>query len=924
MGLIGREAEQSAIASLISDSREGRSGVLTLVGEPGMGKSALLEHGVGLATQMNVLRASGVQSEALIPFAGLSELLRPALRHLDRIPPHQAAALEGALALVPARAEERFAVSAATLSLLAAFADDAPVLVVIDDAQWLDGSSADALSFALRRLIADPVAVLLGVRAGQPWLLDRSDLPRRRLEGLARHDAAALLSDIAGTVPPDLVDRLHRHTGGNPLALIEAARQIDRFRHDAPLDVPLPFITRVQETYVATIRGLDERCRMMLLLGAASDIGEVTVLARAASELGLTTEDIGAAEDAQLVDVRGGRIEFRHPLIRSAVYADASPQERRRAHKALADTLPDADPDRRAWHLALATVGPDDPACSALEQAGRRGRARSAYDVASRAFERAAQLAPEENRRVRLLYDAAQAAWDAGQGGRTNDLLDVARAAATEPDVGIAIDHLRGRAAARLGPVSDGLHILMDAAARASQDDPEGAAVVLAEAVNAAFYAGDPATMRAAAEQIAAIEPRLRGERTRLFATMARGMALAFSGQPETGAALLRRAVDLASREIESADDPTWLTWAAMGTLWLRESNAGRAFIERATDVARSRAAIGVLPLLLGQVAIDHATTHRWAEAEATFHEAIALSAETHQRTDRAACLARLAWLESRQGKEPDCLDHAHEAIRLADELGLMTCKVWALAALGDLYLGQGKTTEAIDVLNAQRELLAVTGIADVDISPAPELVELHAASGDTETATALADEYQRQARDKGQPWALARAARCRGILADDELLDAIFSGALEEHGRTPDRFETARTLLAYGTRLRRARQRVRSREQLQAALDIFDALGAHPWSAKARAELAASGITARRRDDSTRTVLTPQELQIALLLAGSHTTKQAAAALFLSPKTVEFHLRNVYRKLGCNTREELASTLNAVSAGGPAGHAGL
>jgi DNA-binding CsgD family transcriptional regulator len=917
MGLKGREAQREAIGRLIQEARSGHSGVLALVGEPGVGKSALLDEAAVLAGGATaVLRARGVQSEAQIPFAGLSELLRPALQYLDRIPKHLASALEGALALVPSRAEDRFALGAATLSLLSAYADDRFVLVIVDDIHWIDGSSADAMSFAFRRLLADPVAVILASRAGEASFLDRTDIRRLRLEGLDVESASDLICEVAGRVPDDLVDRLHRHTGGNPLALIEAAREIELFRSGSPLDVPLPVVTRVTDVYSARIHALDGACRRLLLLAAAGDTGELSVFARAAGSLGLDVDDLSKAEEGGLIRIRDGRLEFHHPLARAAAYNDASPAARREVHRALSGALPDADADRRAWHLALAAVGPDESASRAVEQSAVRSRERNAFDVASHSFERAAQLASEDERRARLLYLAAEAAWSAGHGARALELLDEADRHTTG-DSDVAADHLRGRIVSRLGPVTAGTSILMAAAERSTKSDPQAAVVMLAEAVNAAFYAGDAATMTAVAERIAAIDLEPLSERTQFFGTLARGMALAFSGSPHTGSELLRDAVRMAERSDEAADDTTWLTWAAMGPLWLRESEAGWSLIDRATELARSRVAIGLLPYLLCHVAIAHASTQRWAEAEAAFYEVIQLSLESHQQIDRAAALARLAWLEARQGKSSACLEHAQEAIGLADELSLELCRAWALAALGDLNMVMGHTEEAISYFEQEVVLLRSADIVDVDLSPGPELVELHLRQGNADHAAVIAREYDDQAELKGQPWALARAARARGLLADDSQLDDVFSEALEAHRRTPDLFETARTDLAYGSRLRRARQRVKAREHLLSAINAFEDLGAEPWAAIARRELAATGATARKRDESTRSQLTPQELQIALLLASGSTTRQAAAALFLSPKTVEYHLRSVYRKLGCNNRDELSSLLGPTGGGG-------
>ncbi len=908
--LLGRAHEQRTLVRRLEDARAGRSGVLAIVGEAGIGKSALLTYAEEQAGGMNVLRARGVQSEAHIPFAGLFELLRPALPWMEQIPGPQAAALESALALRPASAQGRFAVGAATLSLLAAYADEAPLAVLVDDAHWLDGSSADALLFAFRRLLADPVAVVLTVRAGEPSLLDGADLSTLRLQGLDRASAAELLRHQRDEpISQNLADRLHHDTGGNPLALLELGEERQRLA-DLPPGAPLAAGTSIAGVYLLRFRSLPQRTRDALLLAAAIDSGEVPVLARAAPMLGLDLSDLIPAEAAALITVHDSRVEFRHPLARSAIYGD-SPAERRRAvHRALAGALPDTDADRRAWHLALASFGPDDAASSALEQAGQRAYQRSAYEVSSRAFERAARLAPEEVRQDRLLYAAADAAWLGGLTDRATALLDEAGLHAPAPELAVSIEQLRGHIATRRGPVSEAQQILLTAAQRAAPIDPERGVVMLAEAVNASFYAGDAVTMRLAAERAASLVPSGSEGRTAFFALIAQGMALIISGEGERGARAIRAAVEVLEHSDELRDDPRLLAWAAMGPLWLREANIGQALADRALAVARRKSAVGVLPFVLTHVALEQAATDRWAEAQAGFYEAIALARETGQRTELCASLARLAWLEARQGRSEQSRLNAAEALSLSREMGLGVCEVWAIAALGDLELSLGRPEAALAHFEEQRAVLASRGIADVDLSPAPELVEIYLRLGRNQEATDAAEEFERDASTKAQPWALARAARSRGLLTTQDKSDRHFEAALILHGQTPDAFETGRTHLAYGSHLRRARQRVRAREQLRAAADIFDRLGADPWSETARAELAATGETARRRDLTTLNDLTAQELQIALSLAAGRTTKETAAALFLSPKTIEYHLRNVYRKLAIGSRSELTAAM--------------
>jgi DNA-binding CsgD family transcriptional regulator len=913
--LLGREQEQQAIMRLLANARAGQSGVLAIVGEPGIGKSALLASAAEQASGMSVLRARGVQSEAHIPFAGLLELLRPALDCLSRIPAPQADALESALALRPAKTRDRFAVGAATLSLLAEYADSEPVAVLVDDAHWLDGSSADALLFAFRRLLADPVAVVLTVRHGESSLLDGADLETMRLPGLERDAAMELLKRQGGRPVSDgLSERLHRETGGNPLALLELGSELGRLAGQPP-DTPLAGGTSVARVYLSRFWLLPEQTRDVLALASAVDGGEVGVLARAASALGFDLAELAPAETAGLITVSEARVEFRHPLVRSAIYADTPADRRRALHRALASALSDADIDRRAWHLALACLGPDDAASSALEQAGQRARQRSAYDVASRAFERAARLAGAAARQATLLYAAADAAWLGGLADHAVTLLDEAGRGTEAPALTVQIEHLRGHIAARRGSIAEAQAILLAAAEQAAVSEPGHAALILAEALSAAFYAGDTAAMRLAAGRAAAIAPAAADVRTAYFVLAAQGMALVMAGEGERGAAAIREATETLNHSDELRDDLSLLAWAAMASLWLRETSTGRALASEALELARRTSAVGVLPFGLSLVATDDVATDRWAEAQAGFHEAIDLARETGQHTLLGYLLARLAHLDARQGRSEESRLHAAEALSLSRTMSLGLSEVWALAAMGELELGLGQPDGALGRFEEQCAVLDARGIRDADLSPVPELVDVLLRLGRGQDAARLSADFDRDADAKGQPWVMARAARSRGLLAPEGESGQHFEAALVLHARTPDSFEAGRTHLAYGARLRRERQRLRARDHLRAAAEIFDRLGAAPWSEMARAELAATGETARRRDITTLSDLTPQELQIALSLADGRTTRETAAALFLSPKTVEYHLRNVYRKLSVGSRSELKSAMARLAA---------
>jgi len=902
--LLGRDREREAIVRALESARGGTSATLALVGEAGIGKTALLDHAAERAAGMRVLRARGIESEAQIPFASLLELLRPALGVLDRIPQPQEAALEGALALRPGPAQERFAVGAATLSLLAAYAEEGPVAVLVDDAHWLDGSSAQALLFAFRRLVADPIAVLIAVREGDRSLLDGADLPTLRLAGLSSAEATALLRGVS----PAAAERLHGATAGNPLALIELAAD----GHDlalAPEGAPVLVSARISRAFLRRVGELDEAARRALVLAATSDSGDLPMLERAAHRLGIDLAALTVAEAGGLVTLEPGSVEFRHPLARSAIYAAAPVEERRAAHRALAAALPDRDIDRRAWHLAAAAVGADDAASTALEHAGVRSRDRSSYATAAAAFERAARLAADHERRARLLLDAAEAGWHAGLAERAGALLEEAEACTADRATGVAIDHLFGYITTRRGPVMRGYEILMAAAARA---DPERAVAMFAEASVACFAAGKPAAMLSAAQRAHAALSDEATVRSRFMAETALGMARVLGGDAAAGAEALHRGITLAAGAPELNDDLRLLPWLTLGPIFLREADVGRSALAQALQTARARAALGELPFVLVLFARDQATSDRWAVAEATYEEAIRIARETDQRTELGFGLAGLAWLQARRGRVHETQALAGDAIQVAVEVGARLYEVWATAALGELALGLGDAVRAAEHFEDQRRLLRELGITDADLSPAAELVDAYVRLGRVNDAELVAAQFVTAAEAKGQPWSLARALRCRGLVVGDAGYPEEFERALRLHAETPDEFETARTRLAYGQRLRRGRNRVLARDQLRAAVDTFERLDARPWAEQARTELAATGETVRRRDPSTVDELTPQELQISLLLAGGRTTREAAATLFLSPKTIEYHLRHVYQKLDIHSREELAVALAA------------
>jgi len=893
--LIGRQEQTLAIDQALAAARLGRSSRLVIRGEPGMGKTALLEYAVGQAGRaMKVLAARGVEFEAGLPFAGLHELLRPALGRIDRLMPFHASALRSSLGLGERIEADRLIVGAAVLDLISATAEEMPLLLVIDDAQWLDRASAEAIAFAARRLIADPVAVLVAGREGEDSPLLAAGLTELSVGGLDAREASDLLQNV---IPAELVEKLVTATGGNPLALLELARA------GTPTSAhgDLPVATSVERAYLSRADGLSEDSRRALVLLATSGDSEL-----AARVLGRDTVD-ELVSAAGLVRANGDRIEFVHPLARAAIYHSASPPQRRSAHRAIAGVMTDpTDANRRAWHLAAAATGWDDEAATALEEAGHRARESSGYEAAAEALAEAARLTEDGELRARRLVAAADSAWLSGRAGRAVELLSGARGITESTSTRADIDILGGQIAMRRGAVMAGFRTLT----RAAKDTERLRAIrILSDASLLAYHAGHPADVmvaaRTALDMLAPDDP----PEVAACAHVAYGALAVLAGRGTDGPDNLRASMPLFDRIPSFASDPLLLECAGLAGLFLREAEAGRDLLDRALTQGREHAPTAALPSLLFLLGRDAAATDRWALAHALYEEGGRVARETTQSTRLAGVLAGLAWLEALEGREEDCRTHAAEASSLAEEFGMGFFKVWVMIALGELELGLGRPELALRHFLECAGVLREIAIDDPDLSPAPEIVDALVRLGRKGEAAAVLAEFAPGAAAKGQPFALARAARARALLATGDFVEE-YEEALRHPRATADVFELARTQLYYGERLRRSRRKVDARKQLREALKAFDRLGAAPWAERALAELQASGETARVRDDSSRQQLTPQELQVALTLAEGATTREAAARLYLSPKTVEYHLRHVYDKLEVRTREELRAAV--------------
>ncbi len=903
--LVGRDSERRTIATLLAGARVGDSRVLVLSGEPGIGKTSLLTEAAGLVEEMQVLRSQGVESEQFVPFAGLLQLLRPVLPLLDQIPAPQAIALSSALLLDSGAEAEpsRFAVGAATLSLLSRAAEDRPLAVLVDDGHLIDGPSAEALVFAARRLLSDAVALLVTVRAGEPGAAVWATLPTIEVSGLDVEAARELVTSANGPVRRAQLLRLHRATGGNPLAMLELGDRLERIEA-VPAESPVTVSEEVSRAFSGRVQDLGDDARTSLLV-AATDSASAATVYEACAALGLSNPGLAEAEDAGLVAVLGDRIEFRHPLVRSAVYGAADPETRRAVHRALAGVVPEGETDRLAWHLSEGAIAPDEVTAGTLAEVAGQATARGAHAIAANALERAADLTGIPTLRTQRLAAAGSAAWLAGQAERALDLLRRALARTPDPRLRAHIQEVRGAVETRCGSLDDALATLMGAALAVEESDPDTAIRLYSDAIHVCFYLGAPAPAMRACAAIERLEESSVDPYARLLGVMASGMALVLAGSGASGIERMRASVS----SLVGPDDGDRFRHPVrlQGALWLRETGQVRDEFNQAIVRMRERAALGSLPYVLMYIARDSATADRWEDAEAAYLEAIRLAGETGQSTDFAVCLSGLAVLNARRGRGRECRENVAAAADIARRNNIRLATFWLEFAQGDLAAGAGDTATAVRHYEALEAALASTGLADPDQSCAPELVEAYVHLGRTDEAARLATEFADMAAAKGQPWSLARSARALGICAPDDAAEDHFRRALDLHARTPDVFETARTELAFGSRLRRDRKRVEARPLLRSALETFERLGAAPWADKAAAELEATGETVRRREANAMDDLTPQERQIAQMLASGRTTREAAAALFISPKTVEYHLRHVYLKLDIRSRDALA-----------------
>jgi DNA-binding CsgD family transcriptional regulator len=906
--LYGRAVEQSVIAELLAGARTGRSGVLVIRGDPGIGKTALLDYAARSASvaagpdkaRMRVIRGGGVESEAELPFAGLHLLLRSALDRLPALPRTQQDALGAALGLRRAGPYDRFLVGVAVLSLLAELAEDRPLVCLVDDAHWLDRASASALVFAARRLDAEGIAIIFAARDHHA-VFPASGLRVLRLGGLDAASAAALLADHAKGLAPAARSRILAEARGNPLGLIElpAAYLAAPPTAGWPGGAALALTDRLQQAFAGQIRRLPVGTQTILLAAAAEDSGDLGVLLDAAGALGVEAAALEPAEQAGLIDIADRSVTFRHPLVRAALYHGATLGRRLAVHQALASALRSpADADRRAWHLAAAATAPDEQVAAELERTAGEARARSGYAAAVAAYERAAQLGTDLQARPRRLAAAAEAGVETGDLDHARGLAARAAAQTADPVVRARLAYVRARADVALGQLPAAHCLLVEGAGQISSLNASQATRMLAFAMHIACYAGDRGLVACTADRLEAVGGS-PGEPFTPYVQLMLRLARQAAERPGDD---LPPLADLVARARRSrAGDPYDLTMIAMAALVTGRIPDARDLLGTLVTDARALGRIGWLPTLLLGLAQALLLDGRHCDALASATEALRIARDTGQPQWTSDLNGMMAYLAAAEGDQDRCRQLAEAALAEPASDFTAAAKAWVQWALGLLYLGSGRPDTALvqleTIWQGPRRYHASA------LRSVPDLVEAAVRIGQPERATEPLARFSDWVGRVGVPALEALAERCRALLEAGEEAEQHYLTALKLHNGS---FDHARTQLLYGAWLRRARRKSDARTQLRAAMDTLDRIHAVPWAEQARAELTAADATAPHTDWASAPRLTPQELQVARLAAQGLSNRDIAAQLFLSPRTVGYHLYKAFPKLGITSRSQL------------------
>jgi DNA-binding CsgD family transcriptional regulator len=903
-GFLGRTSEREVLTRLLVNVRGGQSAVLVIRGEAGIGKTALLQDVTRRSAGFRLAQVTGVEAESELPFAGIHQLCAPMLSALDGLPLPQQDALRVTLGLASGPVPDRFLVGLAVLGLLSAAAEERPLLCLVEDAQWLDAASGLILGFVARRLLAESVAIVIAVREPSSRR-DFDGLPELSLRGLTEEDARTLLMQaVPGPLDDRVRDRIVAETRGNPLALLDLPRSMSAaelaggFRLLAATDLP----RHLEDRYLQRAGELPEPTRRLLLLAAAEPMGDATLVWRAARSLGIEPSALAPAEEAELVEI-GARVRFRHPLVRSAAYRAAAVPERRAVHRALAEaTDPETDPDRRAWHRAHAAVA-DEAVADELERSADRAQARGGVAAAAAFLARAAELTPDPAERGRRALAAAQATFDAAASDAALELLVTAELAPLDELQRARLERLRAEIAFTRTRGHDAPALLLEAARRLEPLDAAAARETHLEAMAAAMFAGrlgsEPG-VRATAQ--AALSAPRAPRPPRGIDLLLDGLATRLTEGYAAGVPPLRTALrSFLPEDRLCARDVRWLWLACRLAQDVWDDGLWHELATRGVRIPRETGALSLLPLGNTYRASLHVHEGAFDAAATLIAESDALVAETNIAPLKYAALMLAAW----RGIETEALELMDFCRRTAtargEGMGLGILE-WARALM---YNGLGRHAEALEA--AQR------GCEHDDVGlfawSLVEMVEAGARAGAPDVAARALGQLAERTQASGTDWALGIEAGSRALLTG-AMAEELHREAVERLARTRGAVHLARARLRYGEWLRRESRRVDAREQLRAAHDAFSRMGAEGFAERARSELLATGETLRRRQAQTRDELTPQETQIARLARDGLSNPEIGARLFLSPRTVEWHLHKVFTKLSIRSRQELAAAL--------------
>jgi DNA-binding CsgD family transcriptional regulator len=906
--LLGRRNECEVLDRLLAAVRGRQSGVLVLRGEHGVGKSALLEYAITSASGMRLTRTVGVESEMELPFAALQQLCGPMQDRLERLPGPQRDALSVAFGLSAGAAPDRFLVGLAMLSLLSEVAAEQPLLCVVDDAQWLDRASAQALAFVARRLLAEPIAFIFAARESSDEL---TGLPELLIHGLRNGDARALLSSVLLVRLDERVQaRIVAETRGNPLALLELPRGLtspELAGGFGLLDAP-GLSGRIEDSFRRRLAGLPADTQRLLLVAAAEPVGDPVLVWRAAQRLGIGVKAAAETDGLLAIDTR---VTFRHPLVRSAAYRTASLPERRSAHRALAEvTDPEIDPDRRAWHRAQATSGPDDDVASDLERSADRAQARGGLAAAGAFLERAAALTLEPTRRAERALSAAQAKRQAGAFDAAVTLVAAAEAGPLNEFQRAQVDVLRAQIAFASSR-GNAPSLLLNAAKRLESLDVTLAREIHIDALGASLFAGRLARGAGVLEVAEAVRMAPRpSQPLRARDLLLDGVALLITAGHAAGAPILKRALAAVAGEGTSKEEGFrwfWISCHAAGLLWDYES--WDELSARSVQLAREAGALSVLPSALNTRAGVHLFAGELDRAASLVDEVDAVNDATGSSIAPYAALG-LAAFRGREPEASELIAAATKEVVSRGEGGGLTFVHWISAVL---YNGLGRYEDALASAQQAGEdshemRFATWGLV--------ELIEAAERSGKPERAADALQRLSQTTAVADSDWARGIEARSRALVSHGDAAETLYRGAIEALGRSRLRAELARAQLLYGEWLRRERRRLDARQQLRGAHELFTEFGMEAFAERTRIELEATGEHARKRTVETRDDLTPQEAQISRLVAEGSTNQEIGARLFISKSTVDYHLRKVFRKLGVKSRTELARHMLHSSAG--------